>query len=129
MSMAEKSLRKALSSLAGTVAIALPMLAAFPASAQLAPQVTGFTYSFTSGRGASNRTSTGTFSSASALQVITEPGNTELIRRPDGTFAFRINDPNNKFGSALIFSTESDRTLGSNFGISQFNDFGYSVFQ
>jgi len=105
------------------------MLAAFPASAQLAPQVTGFTCSLTSGRGASNRTSTGTFSSASALKVITEPGNTELIRRPDGTVAFRINDPNNKFGSSLTYSTESDRTRGSNFGIFQFNSFGYLLFQ
>jgi hypothetical protein len=105
------------------------MVTGLPASAQLAPQVTGFTYSFTSGRGASNRTSAGTLSSANALQLVTEPGNTELIQRPDGTFAFRINDPNNKFGSALTFSTEIDRSRGSNFGITQFNDFGYSVFQ
>ena len=100
----------------------------FP-SAQLAPAATGFTYSVTSGRGGSNCTTTGTFSSASTLQVVTEPGNTELIRRPDRTFAYRINDPNNKFGSALTFSTEIDRSRGSNFGITQFNDFGYSVFQ
>ena len=122
-------LRIALSSFVGAVAIGLPMLAALPASAQLAPAVTGFTYGFTSGRGGSNRTTTGTFSSASTTQVVTEPGNTELIRRPDGTFSFRINDPNNKFGSALTFSTESDQSRGSTFGVSQFNDFGYSVFQ
>ena len=122
-------LRQAISLLTFALAISTPMLAAIPASAQLTPQVTGFTYSFTSGRGASNRTSTGTFSSASALQVITEPGNTELIQQPDGTPAFRINDPTRKFGSALTFSTETDRTRGSTFGITQFNDFGYSVFQ
>ena len=129
MGISAKSLRKSLNSLIGALAVGLPMLAALPASAQLTPQVTGFTYSLTSGRGGSNRTSTGTFSSASALQVITEPGNTDLIRRPDGTFAFRINDPNTKFGSALTFSTETDTTRGSTFGITQFNDFGYSVFQ
>ena len=122
-------LRKALSNLTLAFGIASSMLAALPASAQLAPQVTGFTYSFTSGRGASNRTSTGTFSSARALQVITEPGNTEFIQQADGTPAFRINDPNRKFGSALTFSTETDKTRGSTFGITQFNDFGYSVFQ
>ena len=124
-----RQLRQALSRFTFALAIGTPMLAALPASAQLTPQVTGFTYSFTSGRGASNRTSTGTFSSASALQVITEPGNTELIQQPDGTPAFLINDPTRKFGSALTFSTESSQSRGSTFGISQFNDFGYSVFQ
>ena len=124
-----RKLRQAISRLTFVLAIGTPMPAALPASAQLNPQVTGFTYSFTSGRGASNRTSTGTFSSASALQVITEPGNTELIQQADGTPAFRINDPTRKFGSALTFSTESSQSRGSSFGITQFNDFGYSVFQ
>ena len=122
-------LRQAISRLTFALAIGAPMLAALPASAQLAPQVTGFTYSFTSGRGASNRTTAGTFSSASPLRVVTEPGNTELIQQDDGTPAFRINDPTRKFGSALTFSTESSQTRGSTFGITQFNDFGYSVFQ
>ena len=124
-----RQLRQAISRLTVALAIGTPMLAALPASAQLTPQVTGFTYSFTSGRGGSNRTSTGTFSSATPLRVVTEPGNTELIQQADGTPAFRINDPTRKFGSALTFSTETDRTRGSTFGITQFNDFGYSVFQ
>jgi hypothetical protein len=29
----------------------------------------------------------------------------------------------------LTYSTESDRTRGSNFGIFQFNSFGYLLFQ
>ena len=122
-------LRQAISLLTFALAISTPMLSAIPASAQLTPQVTGFTYSFTSGRGASNRTTAGTFSSASPLRVVTEPGNTELIQQDDGTPAFRINDPTRKFGSALTFSTESSQSRGSTFGITQFNDFGYSVFQ
>ena len=124
-----RQLRQAISRLTVALAIGAPMMAALPASAQLNPQVTGFTYSFTSGRGASNRTTAGTFSSASPLRVVTEPGNTELIQQDDGTPAFRINDPTRKFGSALTFSTESSQSRGSTFGITQFNDFGYSVFQ
>jgi len=123
-----KFLRKALHCLTLSLVIGSPMLAVLPATAQLAPSVTGFTYSFTAGRGGSNRTTAGTFSGASG-QVITEPGNTELFQRQDGTFAYRIIDPANKFGSALQFSTESSQSRSSTFGVSQFNDFGYSVFQ
>jgi len=127
-----KQLRPALSILAVAFALVPTMLGANQASAQLTPTVTGFTYSFTSGRGGSQRTGVGAFSASRVPNepVVTEPGNTELITRPDGSFAFRIIDPNRKFGSAVQFSsTERSLSRESNFGITQFNDFGYSVFQ
>ena len=127
-----KQLRPALSLLAVAFALIPTVLVAQSAYAQLTPTVTGFTYSFTSGRGGSQRTGVGAFSGSrvSNEPVVTEPGNTELITRPDGSFAFRIIDPNRKFGSAVQFSsTERSLSRESNFGITQFNDFGYSVFQ
>ena len=125
-------MRLALKSLTVALAIGTPILGAVPSFAQLAPAVTGFTYSFSNGRGGGGRTGVGTFSGVKVPtgQVITEPGNTELITRPDGSFAFRIIDPTRKFGSAVEFgSTESSQSRNSNFGINQINDFGYSVFQ
>ena len=135
MSVISKTLkqpRQALMSLKIALAIAATMLGSLPASAQLTPTVTGFTYSFTSGRGGSQRTGIGAFSASRVPNepVITEPGNTELITRPDGSFAFRIIDPTRKFGSAVQSnSTERSISRDSTFGITQFNDFGYSVFQ
>ena len=135
MSVISKTLkqpREALMSLKIALAIAATMLGSLPASAQLTPTVTGFTYSFTSGRGGSQRTGIGAFSASRVPNepVITEPGNTELITRPDGSFAFRIIDPTRKFGSAVqSSSTERSISRDSTFGITQFNDFGYSVFQ
>ena len=125
-------LRQALISLTIALAIAPTMLGSQPATAQLTPAVTGFTYSFTSGRGGSQRTGIGAFSRDRVPNepVITEPGNTDFILRPDGSFAFRIIDPTRKFGSSVQFSsTERSLSRDSNFGITQFNDFGYSVFQ
>ena len=118
--------------LAIATACGVPMLAMQPASAQLTPAVTGFTYSFTSGRGGNQRTGIGAFSRDRVPNepVVTEPGNTDFILRPDGSFAFRIIDPTRKFGSSVQFSsTERSLSRDSNFGITQFNDFGYSVFQ
>ena len=135
MSFISKTLkqpRQALMNLKIALAIAATMLGSLPASAQLTPTVTGFTYSFTSGRGGSQRTGIGAFSASRVPNepVITEPGNTELITRPDGSFAFRIIDPTRKFGSAVqSSSTERSISRDSTFGITQFNDFGYSVFQ
>ena len=135
MSVISKTLkqpREALMSLKIALAIAATILGSLPASAQLTPTVTGFTYSFTSGRGGSQRTGIGAFSASRVPNepVITEPGNTELITRPDGSFAFRIIDPTRKFGSAVqSSSTERSISRDSTFGITQFNDFGYSVFQ
>ena len=125
-------LRPVLKNLVFAIAIVANSLGALPASAQLAPTVNGFTFSFSNGRGGGNRTGVGTFSGVRVPtgQVITEPGNTELITRPDGSFAFRIIDPSRKFGSAVEFgSIESSTSRSSNFVINQINDFGYSVFQ
>ena len=127
-----KHLRPAFSLITFAFAIVPTVLGEQPASAQLTPAVTGFTYSFTSGRGGSQRTGIGAFSASRVPNepVITEPGNTELITRPDGSFAFRIIDPTRKFGSAVQSnSTERSISRDSTFGITQFNDFGYSVFQ
>ena len=127
-----QQLRQALISLTIALAIAPTLLGSQRATAQLTPAVTGFTYSFTSGRGGSQRTGIGAFSGARFPNepVITEPGNTDFILRPDGTFAFRIIDPSRKFGSAVqSSSTERSISRDSTFGISQFSDFGYSVFQ
>ncbi|QPN55516.1 hypothetical protein I1E95_09845 [Synechococcus sp. CBW1107] len=113
--------------LSGLLAL-LPALLILPAWGQRVPNITGWSFNFSSGRGGQNRSTAGALSSSDGVQVVVEPGNTELIQRPDGTFAYRILDPNQKFGSALQSRTSSEQSRSNTFGISEFRDFGYSVF-
>ena len=113
--------------LSGLVCV-FPGLMSMPAWGQQVPSITGWSFNFSSGRGGQNRSTAGALTKSDGVQVVVEPGNTELIQRPDGTYAYRILDPNQTFGSAVQSRTSSEQSRGNTFGISEFRDFGYSVF-
>ena len=108
--------------------VLLVLAGGLPAHSQRLPQVTGWSFSRSNGMGTQNRTVVGTRSDSSGALVVVESGNVEVIQRPDGSAAYRILDPSEKFGSSSqSFRSEERNRLQ---GLSQFtvSDWGYSVF-
>lgn len=98
------------------------------AMAQQIPQVTGWSFSRSSGAGVQNRSAVTARSDSTGVQTIVESGNVRVVQRPDGSTAYEIIDPSEKFGSVSFSSRteESSRFQGLNFFT--LSDWGYSVF-
>jgi hypothetical protein len=99
-----------------------------PARCQRIPQITGWSYSRSNGSGTQNRTAVGSRSDSSGVQVVIESGNVELIQRPDGSTAYRILDPSEKFGSFSQSSSSDERSRFQGLSFFSLSDWGYSVF-
>lgn len=101
---------------------------AAPARSQRIPQVTGWTFSRSSGMGMRTRTAVSSRSDSSGLEVVVESGNVRQIERPDGSTAFEIVDPSQKFGSASQSSRSDERSRSQGLSFFTLSDWGYSVF-
>ena len=99
-----------------------------PAWSQRVPQITGWTFSTSSGSGMQSRTAVTSRSDSSGTQVVIESGNVELIQRPDGSSAYRILDPREKFGSVSESSRSDERSRSQGLSFFTLSDWGYSVF-
>lgn len=106
----------------------LGLAGGFPAHSQRIPQVTGWSYSRSNGMGTQNRTSVGSRSDSTGTQVVIESGNVELIKRPDGTTAYRIPDPSEKYGSFSQSINSEERNRLQGLSLFTLSDWGYSVF-
>ena len=106
----------------------LGMAGGLPARSQRIPQVTGWSYSRSNGMGTQNRTAVSSRSDSSGQQVAIESGNVELIKRPDGTTAYRILDPSEKFGSFSQSTSSDERSRFQGLSLFTLSDWGYSVF-
>lgn len=99
-----------------------------PVRSQRIPQVTGWSYSRSNGMGTQSRIAVGSRSDSSGVQVAIESGNVELIQRPDGSSAYRILDPSQKFGSFSQSSSTDERSRFQGLSLFTLSDWGYSVF-
>jgi hypothetical protein len=99
-----------------------------PAWSQRVPQITGWTFSSSSGSGMQSRTAVSSRSDSSGQQVVIESGNVQLIQRPDGSSAYRIVDPREKFGSFSESSRSDERSRSQGLSFFSLSDWGYSVF-
>jgi hypothetical protein len=108
--------------------VLLGIAAGLPARSQRIPQVTGWSYSRSNGMGNQNRTAVTSRSDSSGQQVVIESGNVELIQRPDGTTAYRILDPSEKFGSFSQSTSSNERNRFQGLSLFTLSDWGYSVF-
>lgn len=99
-----------------------------PVWSQRIPQITGWTFSRSTGMGMQNRTAVSSRSDSSGVQVLVESGNVEVIERPDGSSAFRILDPSEKFGSFNQSSRSDERSRSQGLSFFTLSDWGYSVF-
>ncbi|MFU8884063.1 MAG: hypothetical protein ACNA8O_01235 [Cyanobacteriota bacterium] len=99
-----------------------------PVWSQRVPQITGWTFSRSSGSGTQNRTAVSSRSDSSGVQVVIESGNVELIQRPDGSSAYRIIDPSQKFGSFSDANRSDERSRSQGLSFFSLSDWGYSVF-
>jgi hypothetical protein len=106
----------------------LSLAPGLPARSQRIPQVTGWSYSRSNGMGAQNRTAVSSRSDSSGQQVLIESGNVELTKRPDGTTAYRILDPSEKFGSFSQSINSEERSRFQGLSLFTLSDWGYSVF-
>ena len=100
-----------------------------PAWSQRIPQVTGWSFNRAGGSGSQNRTALTSRSDSTGTRVVLlESENVMLIVRPDGSTAYQILDPSEKFGSysEAIRTLESSRAQGLSFF--SLSDWGYSVF-
>jgi hypothetical protein len=107
--------------------VLLGFAAGLPALSQRIPQVTGWSYSRSNGMGNQNRTVVTSRSDSSGQQVVIESGNVELIQR-DGTTAYRILDPSEKFGSFSQSTSSNERNRFQGLSLFTLSDWGYSVF-
>lgn len=108
--------------------VLLGLAAGLPARSQRIPQVTGWSYNRSSGMGTQNRTAVSSRSDSSGQQVVIESGNVELIKRADGTTAYRILDPSEKFGSFSQSINSEERSRFQGLSLFTLSDWGYSVF-
>ena len=101
-----------------------------PALSQSIPQITGWTFSRSSGSGNQNSTAVTSRSDSRGgiQQVLLESENVQLIERPDGSRAYRILDPREKFGSFSEAGRTQERSRSQGLTIFNLGDFGYSVF-
>ena len=108
--------------------VLLGLAAGLPGRSQRIPQVSGWSYSRSSGMGTQNRTAVNSRSDSSGQQVVIESGNVELIKRADDTAAFRILDPSEKFGSFSQSINSEERSRFQGLSLYTLSDWGYSVF-
>lgn len=106
----------------------LGLAAGLPARSQRIPQVTGWSYSRSNGQGTQNSRAVTSRSESGGQQVVIESGNVVLIKRPDGTTAYRILDPSEKFGSFSQSSSSDERSRIQGLSLFTLSDWGYSVF-
>jgi len=99
-----------------------------PGHCQRVPQVSGWSFSRSNGSGSQNRTAVSSRSDSSGVQVVIEAGNVELIQRPDGSTAYRILDPSQKFGSFSDSVRSEERSRSQGLSFFSLSDWGYSVF-
>jgi hypothetical protein len=117
-----------MSRLLAVACVLLGIAAGLPVRSQRIPQVTGWSYSRSNGMGTQNRTAVSSRSDSSGQQIVIESGNVELIKRPDGTTAYRILDPSEKFGSFSQSSNSEERNRFQGLSLFTLTDWGYSVF-
>lgn len=108
--------------------VLLGLAAGLPVRSQRIPQVSGWSYSRSNGMGTQNRTAVSSRSDSSGVQVVIESGNVEVIERPDGTTAYRIQDPSEKFGSFSQSTSSDERNRFQGLSLFTLSDWGYSVF-
>jgi hypothetical protein len=99
-----------------------------PVWSQRVPQITGWTFSSSTGSGMQSRTAVSSRSDSSGQQVVIESGNVQLIQRPDGSSVYRIVDPREKFGSFSESSRSDERSRSQGLSFFTLSDWGYSVF-
>lgn len=99
-----------------------------PAWSQRIPQVTGWTFNRASGSGTQNRTAVNSRSDSTGVQVLVESENVQLIQRPDGSKAYQILDPSQKFGSYSEAIRTQERSRSQGLSFFSLSDWGYSVF-
>lgn len=120
-----KRCRRELSALA---LVGMAMAMGLPAWSQRIPQVTGWTFNRASGSGTQNRTAVTSRSDSTGLQVLVESDNVQLIQRPDGSRAYQILDPSQKFGSFSEAIRTEERSRSQGLSFFSLSDWGYSVF-
>lgn len=108
--------------------VLLSQTSGLPARSQRIPQVTGWSFSRSNGMGTQKRTAVSSRSDSSGTQVVIESGNVELIQRPDGSSAYRILDPRQKFGSFSQSIIKDERSRSQSLSLFTLSDWGYSVF-
>jgi|LauGreDrversion4_2_1035121.scaffolds.fasta_scaffold291665_1 hypothetical protein len=99
-----------------------------PALAQQIPQVTGWSFSRSSGSGVQNRSAVTSRSDSTGVQTIVESGNVRVVQRPDGTTAYEVIDPSEKFGSVSFSSQSEEASRFQGLNLFSLSDWGYSVF-
>lgn len=92
------------------------------------PQQTGWTYSFTSGKGSFTGQTARVRAGARVPEVTADPG-TEILIGEDGNYDYRIKDPTFKFGSFYRGPVTEEAEVNDTNGISVNSDFGFSVFK
>lgn len=108
--------------------VLLGLAAGLPVRSQRIPQVTGWSYSRSNGMGTQNRSAVSSRSDSSGQQIVIESGNVELIKQPDGTTAYRILDPAEKFGSFSQSTRSDERSRFQGLSLFTLSDWGYSIF-
>ena len=108
--------------------VLLGLAAGLPGRSQRIPQVSGWSYSRSSGMGTQNRTAVTSRSDSSGRQVVIESGNVELIKRAVGTTAYRTLDPSEKFDSFSQSINSDERNRIQGLSLYTLRDWGYSVF-
>jgi hypothetical protein len=98
------------------------------AFAQQIPQVTGWSFSRSSGSGVQNRSAVTSRSDSTGVQTIVESGNVRVVQRPDGTTAYEVIDPSEKFGSVSFSSQSEEASRFQGLNLFSLSDWGYSVF-
>jgi hypothetical protein len=102
---------------------------AVPVQAQTVfPQQTGWSITFTTGKGSSTSPTARVRAGARVPEVAVDPG-TELLIGKDGNYDYRITDPTFKFGSFYQSPITEESEVGKTNGIYVTTDFGFSVFK
>jgi len=102
---------------------------AAPVGAQAVfPQQTGWSITFTRGKGSSTSPTSRVRAGARVPEVAVDPG-TELLIGKDGNYDYRITDPTFKFGSFYQSPITEESEVGGTNGINVTTDFGFSVFK
>lgn len=96
--------------------------------AQQVPQVTGWSYSRSSGSGLQNRSAVSARADSTGVQTIVESDNVRIVQRPDGSTAYEIIDPTEKFGSVNFASQSEESSRFQGLNLFSLSDWGYSVF-
>lgn len=92
------------------------------------PQQTGWSVTFTNGKGSSTSPTARVRAGARVPEVSADPG-TEVLIGKDGNYDYRIQDPTFKFGSFYQSSITEEAEVGKTNGINVTTDFGFSVFK